>query len=533
MNGGLAACRSPLLRMPPFPGAKPVGRPVLRKTRDFSPPNSQVIDIDAVAGQIAKARVGGHFWKRARPLPPEAGPIEWGANAGDPWPTIEAKRPIIAPIGNEIALLATAGGCPVLSPGDLRPYSRDDLLAALFHRIAAFDYFDPWNGQPISISAWIDILGDWRRAIDHNREIGVAVGITDWKRGAIGSFLWSGRPVRFARSTNPAKIESGGKAIAAWPSRVPPALAAHAARKKVPFARIEDGFVRSIGLGTHLHPPCSVVIDLDGIYYDPHRPSALEKLLSETEFDDRQLQRARLLIAALAAHGITKYAAGSFDPLRLPQAERRILVPGQVEDDLSVRLGGGEVAGNLDLLRRVREAEPDAWIAYKPHPDVAAGLRRGHVLHCDAREYADTVLPNGSMAHLLDQVDAVHVLTSLTGFEALLRGREVIAHGQPFYAGWGLTRDLGPPLPRRQRRLTVEQLAAAALILYPRYLDPATNLPCPPEILVGRHSERPVGSRGLWAQRKGPLSSMRLLGRLRQMQGGVTTLGRSLAERWS
>ena len=40
---------------------------------------------------------------------------------------------------------------------------------------------------------------------------------------------------------------------------------------------------------------------------------------------------------------------------------------------------------------------------------------------------------------LLGIVDEVHTLTSLTGFEALLRGIEVHAYGGPFYAGWGLT----------------------------------------------------------------------------------------------
>ncbi len=85
-----------------------------------------------------------------------------------------------------------------------------------------------------------------------------------------------------------------------------------------------------------------------------------------------------------------------------------------------------------------------------------------------------------------DAVDAVHVLTSLTGFEALLRGLPVATHGQPFFAGWGLTEDFGPPLPRRGRRLTLPELVAGVLILYPRYLDPVTELPCSPEVLLDR-----------------------------------------------
>jgi glutamyl-tRNA reductase len=64
---------------------------------------------------------------------------------------------------------------------------------------------------------------------------------------------------------------------------------------------------------------------------------------------------------------------------------------------------------------------------------------------------------------LLAQVDEVHVLTSLAGFEALLRGKPVATYGQPFYAGWGLTQDCYP-LQRRTRRLSLDELRACAYI---------------------------------------------------------------------
>ena len=100
--------------------------------------------------------------------------------------------------------------------------------------------------------------------------------------------------------------------------------------------------------------------------------------------------------------------------------------------------------------------------------------------------YADAIVRDEGMAALLKRVDAVHVLTSLTGFEALLRGLDVTTHGQPFYAGWGLTRDMASPIARRTRRLTLDQLVAGALLLYPIYLDPVTQLPCPAEVLLDR-----------------------------------------------
>ena len=77
-------------------------------------------------------------------------------------------------------------------------------------------------------------------------------------------------------------------------------------------------------------------------------------------------------------------------------------------------------------------------------------------------------------------------MTSLLGFEALVRGAPVTTLGAPFYAGWGLTRDLGPTPSRRTARPDLAQLVHAALIAYPRYWDPVSRLPCPVEVALDR-----------------------------------------------
>jgi capsular polysaccharide export protein len=100
-------------------------------------------------------------------------------------------------------------------------------------------------------------------------------------------------------------------------------------------------------------------------------------------------------------------------------------------------------------------------------------------------QFADLIVERAPMAPLIEAVDEVHTITSLAGFEALLRGRRVVVHGQPFYAGWGLTEDLAP-LSRRGRTLSLEALAAGVLLLYPRYFDPVTELPCTAEITLDR-----------------------------------------------
>ncbi len=308
-----------------------------------------------------------------------------------------------------------------------------------------------------------------------------------------------------------------GDAVAVWASRIPQGLVAAAERRKIPIIRVEDGFVRSVGLGSDFVPAASLVLDNRGMHYDPSVSSDLQQLLLETEFDERLIQRARLLIAQLVARGITKYNLGAPTlSLDAPHDRRRILVPGQVEDDLSVLLNSGEVRGNLDLLRRVRSANPDAYVMYKPHPDVVAGHRRGAIPDGVAGEIADTIIRGVSAAALLSEIDELHTLTSLAGFEALLRRRRVVVYGRPFYAGWGLTTDLAAI--DRGRRLSLEELVAGVLILYPRYLDPVTRLPCPPEIVIER-----LDDPNLW--RPGPLVACR------RIQGLLARHWSSLARR--
>jgi capsular polysaccharide export protein len=227
----------------------------------------------------------------------------------------------------------------------------------------------------------------------------------------------------------------------------------------------------------------SLVLDDLGIYFDPARESRLERLIARSAaLPDAEIERTRQLVARLCSLGLSKYNLRGGDA---PLAPGTILVPGQVEDDASVRLGAGEVRTNLGLLSHAREANPDARIVYKPHPDVAAGLRAGRVDEAAVREFADAIV-TGDPAQLLGPGVRVWTMTSLLGFEALLRGCEVTTLGAPFYAGWGLTRDLGPVPSRRTARPGLAGLAHAALIGYPRYRDPVTGLPCPVEVAVER-----------------------------------------------
>lgn len=234
--------------------------------------------------------------------------------------------------------------------------------------------------------------------------------------------------------------------------------------------RLEDGFLRSVGLGADLARPISWVVDSRGIYYDARSPSDLEHVLSNSTFPQELLERAAHLRDRVVSGGLTKYNLRGVTWRRPDAVAKVILVPGQVESDASIAFGAPGIRSNLALIKAVRQENPDAYIVYKPHPDVLARLRKEGNGAQEIGRWADEIVTDANMGQLLAVVDEVHVITSLAGFESLLRGKRVTCYGQPFYSGWGLTQDK-IPLERRQRRLTLDQLVAGVLILYPLYLS--------------------------------------------------------------
>jgi capsular polysaccharide export protein len=363
-----------------------------------------------------------------------------------------------------------------------------ETLVAL-HLLDNVSWHDPFDGRPSDPLALVEILAGWRALIEANRGICAAFGFAHWKRDTVDPLLWGGAPVPF-RAAREAVLDTlpDDAAIAVWKARVPPAFLERLETGPWRVLEVEDGFIRSTGLGADCVPPLSIVVDDLGVHYDPARPNRLEQLLAGDECDSGQLSRAHELRDWLVREGVSKYGVGAVAAAPRPggRERRHILAIGQVEDDRSVRFGGGAVQTNLELLRRVRALAPDAYLIYRPHPDVEAGHRRGAIPNRIALEIADAIEPQLPIGALIAMVDEVHVITSLAGFEALLQGKSVTTHGTPFFAGWGLTRDLGAVPPRRGATRSLDALVAATLLRYPRYLDPVTNLPCTPEILVRR-----------------------------------------------
>jgi capsular polysaccharide export protein len=348
-------------------------------------------------------------------------------------------------------------------------------------------WYDPFRDHLCELEHVIDNLEARVRAWRQDRVGWAASGMRLWKRKPLQGFFGRERKVLFTEDSE--KARKSGRNWMVWASK---ADTSHAGA-----FRLEDGFLRSRGLGAELVPPMSLVLDRQGIYYDPRHPSDLDDLIAKrVEMSDAETQRAERLIKSLTRDSISKYNLGGAI-LELPSGHR-ILVPGQVEDDASILTGAGKVRSNLDLLRRVRAENPDAVIIYKPHPDVESGLRNGEVpAEIIPEGLADVVARNADPMALLDEVQEVWTMTSLLGLEALLRGVKVTVLGTPFYAGWGLTRDMISAPAWRKARPGLAGLAHAVLIDYPRYHDPVTGLPCPVEVVVERLAKGQQARAGL------------------------------------
>lgn len=280
-------------------------------------------------------------------------------------------------------------------------------------------------------------------------------------------------------------LQKGNSKIYIWGKKEFSDVQAFASMRGIPISRVEDGFIRSITLGSDLTRPYSQIVDQRGIYFDPNQKSDLEYILSNYNFKTHTalLDRAEKLIKRICITKLSKYNAFPHKELLIDKTNSKmILIPGQVEDDASI-LWGGFGMTNASLIKTVRANNPSACLIYKPHPDVLAKNRKGHLEHSFVLRYCDYIAEYQSIDSCLKIIDEVHTITSLVGFDGLIRGKKVVTYGLPFYAGWGLTKDKHAS-PRRTRCLELNELVAGTLILYPRYIHPKTKKRCEVELML-------------------------------------------------
>lgn len=241
----------------------------------------------------------------------------------------------------------------------------------------------------------------------------------------------------------------------------------------------EDGFIRSIGLGVDGSPAFSVVEDDIGIYYDASVPSRLENILNSYDFsaDSQLMSIAREAMMLIRKYNISKYNnAPEVDEkfcqkYNLYKNKKNILIIAQTAGDSSLEYGLANQFTTDDMIRAAVDENTHAKIYLKIHPDVLTGKKQSDIDIANISKNITIITENVNPVSLLKHFDKVYTKTSGMGFEALLLGCECVCFGMPYYAGWGITDDR-VVCGRRVRKLSVEEVFAAAYILYSRYYNP-------------------------------------------------------------
>ncbi len=353
--------------------------------------------------------------------------------------------------------------------------------------IAYSRYVDPVTGERCEAEQALERLIALRDRADRLAGSWSAVGFAPAKRPPVRRLLNSPKAsMRYFMS--PSRAAAHAKAtdgrLIWWAGKESEATRQAAAAFDGPTVRMEDGFIRSRGLGSDFVGALSVALDDQGVYYDPSRPSRLETLIETSDLSPMQLARAAALRTRVVDAGLSKYNLRGQAPTDWPVDRDILLVVGQVENDKSILLGcAPDLNTNSALVEAARRDHPDAFLVYRNHPDVLAGNRPGR-LDAGAMASVDAVGDGLDIIDCLNACRRVATLTSLTGFEALMRDKAVSVYGRPFYAGWGLTDDR-LTFERRSRRAGVDHLVHAALIAYPLYVTPE-GWPCEAEDLVDR-----------------------------------------------
>ncbi|MBQ3167327.1 capsular polysaccharide biosynthesis protein [Campylobacter sp.] len=361
-----------------------------------------------------------------------------------------------------------------------RTLSIEELFAGAY--ILYAKYIDAYTGQNTTLKRVLPQINALKNArLNECKKNKFLFGFSVWKRKFMRPFLGENLNYISVFSKNPLKsaLKAGldtNSLVYIWGKKEYLELQKWCDENSVNIIRVEDGFIRSVGLGSDLTRPYSLVFDDVGIYFDTTSPSRLENILNYHKFSSSELEAAKKLKDILIDSKISKYNDDKDGIISSKNGKKIALVIGQVEDDASVRIGADGMK-NIELLEQARLNSPNSHIIYKPHPDVVSGNRIGLVDIDQALKYCDEVLEGVSMPTLLDLADEIHTMTSTSGLEAILRGKRVICYGRPFWAGWGLSDDKKPQ-PRRYRSLSSDELVAGAYLLYPKYVHPINLKPC-------------------------------------------------------
>ena len=203
------------------------------------------------------------------------------------------------------------------------------------------------------------------------------------------------------------RSESALDGIVSWGGRLPAKTAMRIARlRQLPHWHLEDGFLRSVGLGKDGSIPISIVVDDKALPVDAGRASRLELLVHDAAGGFAHDVGAPIR-EALVEHKLSKYNNLPHTEPRLDRStRRRLLLVDQVFGDVSV----AKALGTASAFDRMLDDAigSGAQVIVRTHPDVIAGHRKGYMTERASKLPGVTLMADKvSAAAILAVVDEV------------------------------------------------------------------------------------------------------------------------------
>ena len=254
---------------------------------------------------------------------------------------------------------------------------------------------------------------------------------------------------------------------------------------KLPFIRVEDGFIRSmIPYVSRDNPPLesiglSFLVDHIGIYFRTCSASILSSFLNSSWIISNSEKEAAIdAINYIKQAGLSKYNIVKPERVNFNTDNSYssvILVVDQIKGDKSIAGANADAQSFIKMLEDAIHDNPNSLILVKSHPgkvfyNSSSHFKLSHIKNKNVRVINKSINP----ISLLQSVDKVYVVSSQMGMEALLCDKKVICYGTPFYSGWGITVDRGVKCIRHKTR-TKEELFYTAYLKFAYYFNPATG----------------------------------------------------------
>ena len=286
------------------------------------------------------------------------------------------------------------------------------------------------------------LSGYYKHYRQPKQRLALVIGMQPW-RDMVGDWVFEASHIQIQRHFDQRYFDKWLKpfiqrinpVIYIWGYKAPDYFIEYIREQELDIFFLEDGFIRSGPDDDISAPPLSIVMDSQAPYFDTTRPNDLTDLIANFDFEQDGYDEAlaQEMLDYYVAHRVSKYNHQPYVdvvPIYGIKNKKRILVLGQVPHDDSLKYGGGIGITLLDVVNKAIKENPEAQIIVKPHP-----MTLDDPFTVIALTELDCLILTQSI-HLVDAletVDHVYTITSLGGFEALLRGKKVTVLGRPFY----------------------------------------------------------------------------------------------------